>query len=476
MMMQTNRARGTIGATAALAAVALLSGCNVKNELLQPQNPGIVDQTAVGSPAAAAALKIGAMGRLKWVVSDPAASGFGGSSIWEAAALMTDEFMNADFQNSQNDLDARTVTPDNTASNYTHTTQARGYIRDAINAELKFEPQKTADIGELYMALGFIEMTLAENFCNGIPLGTNTNGVVDYTSPDFKPLTNAEVYTVALSHLDSALIILGSATDANTVAVRRATLITKARILVNQGNFAAAAALVPTSVIPTTYQYLFITQSASNSDDLGFWTLNNSVGRYSVGDSSVVFAGKTFQTLNAIPFASLNDPRVPVLKGASQGLQAEDGATPFFIQQVYKGRDDPIPMVSGIDARLIEAEAKLQTGDYAGMMTILNALRTAPPTIGNFQPAAMTAIATTPATKDAAIDLFFREKALWQFARGYRLQDLRRLVRQYGRAQNKVFPSGQQYKGVPYGGDVNFPVSDAERPNPQFSGCIDRNA
>jgi hypothetical protein len=49
-------------------------------------------------------------------------------------------------------------------------------------------------------------------------------------------------------------------------------------------------------------------------------------------------------------------------------------------------------------------------------------------------------------------------------------------VRQYGRSQDKVFPSGQQYKGVPYGSDVNFPVPDAERPNPQFSGCIDRNA
>jgi len=284
------------------------------------------------------------------------------------------------------------------------------------------------------------------------------------------------VYTVALAHLDSALAILGSATDANSVAVRPATVLTKARVLVDQGNFSAAAALVPTSVIPTTYQYLFITQASSNSDDLGFWTLNNSVGRYSVGDSAVTFASKTYQTLNAIPFASLNDPRVPILKGSSQGLQAEDGATPFFIQQIYKGRDDPIPMVSGIDARLIEAEAKLQTADFAGMMTILNGLRTSPPKIGNFQPTTLTAIATTPATKDAAVDLFFREKALWQFARGYRLQDLRRLVRQYGRSQDKVFPAGQQYKGVPYGADVNFPVPDAERPNPQFSGCIDRNA
>src|SRR5205814_9451173 len=151
-------------------------------------------QTAVGSPSSAAALKIGAMGRLKFVVSDPAPAGFGGSSIWEASALLSDEFMNSDFQNSQNDVDQRTISPDNQVSNYVWTTQARGYIRDAIAAELQFEPQKTADIGELYMALGFMEMTLAENFCNGIPLGFNNKGVVDYSAPEFKPRTNAEVY------------------------------------------------------------------------------------------------------------------------------------------------------------------------------------------------------------------------------------------------------------------------------------------
>jgi hypothetical protein len=49
-------------------------------------------------------------------------------------------------------------------------------------------------------------------------------------------------------------------------------------------------------------------------------------------------------------------------------------------------------------------------------------------------------------------------------------------VRQYSRAQNTVFPSGQHYKGGNYGSDVNFPVPDAELVNPQFHGCIDRNA
>jgi hypothetical protein len=87
----------------------------------------------------------------------------------------------------------------------------------------------------------------------------------------------------------------------------------------------------------------------------------------------------------------------------------------------------------------------------------------------------MAALAT-PATKDAAIDLFFREKALWTFSRGQRLGDLRRLVRQYTRSQANVFPVGTFFKGGTYGTDVNFPVHVDETNNPEFKGCADRNA
>ena len=110
------------------------------------------------------------------------------------------------------------------------------------------------------------------------------------------------------------------------------------------------------------------------------------------------------------------------------------------------------------------------------MMTTLNALRTASQTIGVYKVPVMPALGTTPATKDAAIDLFFREKAFWQFGRGYRLGDMRRLIRSYGRTQDKVFPTGAFFKNGSYGTDVNLPVTDDERTNPNFHGCIDRNA
>jgi hypothetical protein len=49
-------------------------------------------------------------------------------------------------------------------------------------------------------------------------------------------------------------------------------------------------------------------------------------------------------------------------------------------------------------------------------------------------------------------------------------------VRQYGRTQDQVFPVGSFFKGASYGTDVNFPVTDNEKTNPNFQGCIDRKA
>jgi len=81
-----------------------------------------------------------------------------------------------------------------------------------------------------------------------------------------------------------------------------------------------------------------------------------------------------------------------------------------------------------------------------------------------------------PGTPDARISLQFREKAFWTYGRGERLGDLRRLVRQYGRPQDQVFPTGTFFKGGSYGTDVNLPVPQAELNNPSYTGCIDRSA
>jgi len=468
MMRMTNRARWTATAAGiAAAAVLAIGACtDFKNNLLEPQNPGLIDPTAVGSPAAAMALKVGAMGRVRFVVD------CGGNSecLWEEAGSLADEFHNSDFQNVRQDIDQRQIADDNVEVPWNSVTQNRGFVRDAIDKVKQFLPDNNADIGELYMGLGFLEMSLGENYCNGIPLGHTVAGAVTYG----KPLTDAEVLDSASAHVDTALT-LTTGTDEASVAVHRAALILKARILTDQGKFSDAAKLVTTSAVPSDYQYLFASSAANTNDDLGIWVINTETARMTVSDSVEIVGGKPSVTKNALPFVSAKDPRVPVASGqdVSPKVGPEDGSTPMFVQLLY-GRDDPIPMASGIDARLIEAEAMLNASDFAGMMSILNALRAAPPAIGLYEPAAMPAL-PTPATKDAATTLFFREKAFWTFARGQRLNDQRRLMRQYGRSEDNVFPTGAYFKGGTYGTSIQLPVPNSERTNPLFTGCIDRN-
>jgi len=221
--------------------------------------------------------------------------------------------------------------------------------------------------------------------------------------------------------------------------------------------------------VPTSYQYLLTFDQTTGDNNI--WSLNNSAGRYTVSDSVDNITGTI---PNALPFVSAKDPRVPTASPSSP--KPFDAVTPLRTQQIWAGRSDAVPLVSGIDARLIEAEARLQVADYAGMMSILNTLRTTGQTIGPLKVAAMPTLATTPTAKDAAVSLFFRERAFWVFGRGQRLSDLRRLIRQYGRTQDQVFPTGAFHKGGNFGADVNLPVPDAELTNPNFKGCIDRKA
>src|SRR5581483_874628 len=105
-------------------------------------------------------------------------------------------------------------------------------------------------------------------------------------------------------------------------------------------------------------------------------------------------------------------------------------------------------MASGVEARLIEAEAALAAGD-ASWLTILNRLRTdgtfttAPhpgdPTVTDTTwgpgvgavlfPNGLPGLRplTDPGTPAARVDLLFAERAAWLFLTGHRLGDMRRL-------------------------------------------------
>jgi len=469
MIDTVNRARCIVAL--GLAGMMMVAACDrVKSELLAPQNPGLVDPSAVANATAALALRIGAIGRYKQVVNAP---NNGNESIWQYGGVLGYEYNNADFEVGRIAADQRITDPAVQNRGYDAVTQSRGFARDGIAALRAYLPDSTGLIGELYAELAFFEMTLADNYCNGIPLGHTTNGVFENGAP----LTILQVYDSAAAHLDSAIAI-AKGTDPGSVSANRLARIWKARVMIakDKANAPAAAALLAN--IPTSYVY-DMTFSATGGTN-GLWSINNSTARISVADSFDIVGGAENVIKNALPFASANDPRVPVQNAAliTPSVPAEDGVTkPMYLGYLYKGQFDPLVLASGVDARLYEAEGKLQSGDIAGMTAILNTLRTATPrpVIGLTTVAAMPTL-PVPADQASAVSLLFREKAFWTFGRGQRLPDLRRLVRQYGRPQDQVFPTGVFFKGGNYGTDVNFPVPNIELNNPLFTGCIDRKA
>ncbi len=461
------RHRGGRAAIAVVCGSLFLGACNVNQELLQPQQPGVISPSAVVTATAADALWAGALGQWK-----AAMNGTGNSnreSLWNWEGLFTDEMRSTDTFTQRQDADQRNLQSNDGVLTpiYNTAQQARGRARDAINALETYDQSATGQqhVGEMYLMMGYIEMEMSQAFCNGIPFGETVDGVPQYT----QPLTNAQGFALAISRIDTALTFL-TATDTGTLTIKWAALVTKARAQADLGDFAGAATTVAS--VPTSFQYNF-TYSQTTVDN-EWWIEGHSVKRYSAGDSTDV-AG---QILNAIPFARLGDPRVLAFDTQTK---AEDNVS-NFVDVLNWGRDDPIPVLSGIDARLIEAEAQLQAGNIAGMRGILDSLRTQGQTLGIFVVQPMDTLTTlnTGVNPDTATSVFFREKALWQFQRGYRMDDLRRLVRQYGRAQNNVFPSGNFTSlGGPagsYGTQVAFPVPDYEKTNPNFHGCIDTNA
>lgn len=463
------RVRAAVGVTA-VALVPLLGACSdVTDTLLEATDPDIISPENAQSPEGALALYNGALSRLKSITGGNGGEG----STWLFGGLLADEWSTSSTFVQNDETDQRSIQVNNSTVTgmFRLLARARNSSTEAIRGLRQYRETEKTRIAEMYFVRAFAEMQMASDFCNGIPLSQqDETGAVVYG----KPLPVADVFQAAVADADSGLAEI-TGTAAGDVLVQRALKLTKARALLGLGKIAEAAAEV--AGIPTSYSY-DITYSVATGD-LTLYSQPASSRRYTVGDS-LEGRGHNILVRNAVPFFSAQDPRVPVkytISARGDTTLSQDGSIPSRTTTLW-ARSTTVSAVNGLDARLIEAEGKLAANDIPGMMTILNDLRANPPKLGEVQPTAMAPLAT-PATQDAAVSLLFREKAFWQFGRGYRLGDLRRLVRQYGRAPTDVFPEGEHYRGGTYGPDVNLPVPQAEENNPELGGrpaCIDRNA
>ncbi len=451
--------RVCVGAAVCSAVSLSLTGCDTgSDKLLGVTDPDIIPPGDIKTAEAAVALANGALNTFRNTTG-------GAESTWLFGGLLADEWSTSSTFLENDETDQRRIREQNGSI----TTMIRNLYRvrtranNAIAALNQYSPSSRASIAEMYLARGFSELQMASDFCNGIPIA-NTAALPPENGT---PLTTAQVFALAAASLDSA-ISYADGTAAASALVNRAARIGRSRVALQVADFTNAATFV--AGIPTTYLYQHTFSLTSGTNTL--WGQGLSSRRYSVGDS-VEGNSRNIRVANAIPFASSRDTRLPTTIPTSGAINGQDGQT-YSRTTAMWGQLTSVDVANGVDARLIEAEVALRAGNTALWLSTLNALRAAPPKLGEIQSAVLPAL-VDPGSADARLSLLFREKAFWTFSRGQRLGDLRRLIRQYGRTAAATFPQGVHYKGGAYGTDVNLPVVTDERNNINFRGCTDRN-
>ena len=498
-------------AFALLLTTGILAACS-KDKILNVTDPDIINPGDVNSTEAAEALRVGALSRL----SDMTAGLIpGGGSLGEGlfffSGVVADEWRSTDTFVQRDEADSRSITESNSAMTLESRSVNRTRVAaiQAIPVIKNYKPNNISDVGQMYWLRGFAELSLAENFCNGSPISAlDASNSIVYGDPQ----TNVQIYNRAIASFDTAVQnappVGATNHDSRADTVIWMSAVEKARVLLDLGNFAAAGTTISAAAVPDNFVFR-IAYSQATGQDNQIWALNNSAGRWMVANNE--------GPLGLNPgFA--NDPRVPVCIGGTGTAAAPGqfgcknfdpnqtrsisfdnnfGSGTFLVQLVFPTREADVAVVTGTEARLIEAEVALRSGDPGTFMAKLNFLRanfntfkqpsnpcsatvqvTGCPTVpvGGSLPAL-----ADPGTQTGREDLLFRERAFWLWATAHRLADLRRLVRPtsdggFGRAENTIFPNGPYYKGGTYGTDKFLRIPQAEQNNPQFKGCLDFNA
>jgi hypothetical protein len=437
-----------------LALTIPLAACG---DLLAVEDKDVIDPADVRSPAGANAVRVGALARLNDATS-------GSESLFLLGGLFADEFRSGDTFIDRQQVDQRAITPRNTflATANRNLHRARLSAQQAVDLMDEFLPEAPGwQKAEMHFILAYTTNLAAEHYCNGLIISNIKDGIVEFG----EPITTQAAFERALGHANDGLALI-TGTTSDDLRVKHALQVTRGRILLNLDR--PADALTAIAGVPTTFRYQMFHSATANSNNI--WNWNNSARRYTVSDRE----GGT-----GANFVTANDPRVPTCRGNDAvcrplgvtNANTEDTSAPLFAQRIWPTRESTVAILDGIGARMIEAEAQMRANNFAAALATMNAARA---TVTGLTPL------TDPVTPAARVDLLFRERAFWFFARGQRVGDLRRLVRQYGRQPDAVFPTGAWHKGGVYGSDVNImlPLDEANNPNigSENKLCLDRNA
>lgn len=434
-----------------------------------------------------------------------------------SSGLLTDEFLGSRYAFP---ADTRTAFADGDL--YANLQKTREQSELAYGALAKYAPAVNPAVrGHLLAIEAYSDVLLGDLYCSGVPLST-----IEFEK-DFT--YHAGSYTTDVYHRAAELFGTAVAQSGDSARIMWLARVGLARALVdaNPGNLDSAARVVAT--VPDSAAYLLRVRL--------FGKISDAVGGFEL-DFNRTVANR--EGGNGLDYITSFDPRtrtthlaVPAISSGGHPDVSFDIPTKYDATINTDSAD--VVLASGVEARLIEAEADL-AHNGSQWLGILNRLRTsgaftvttrtntsgvspgpagfpdttwAPGTgVGLISSAVIADAApqceaagpctdtiwyrglhplTDPgiglsatAAKQTRVDLLFRERAFWLFATAHRQGDLRRLMRQYGREARNLYPVGPYIVPFPipadgsraYGTATNILIPSTEAANPLYTGCL----
>ena len=350
-----------------------------------------------------------------------------------ASGLFVDELANAISNTANFDLDRRSITPSSPygtaaciatqqpgaytplaaarASNDVAVTNLQGWTDAQV-------PNRAKLIGIASAYAGYSLLLLGEGSCSvAINLG-----------PEQTP---AQIFAEAKIRFDTAVAAATRASDTQTLNL---ALLGRARTLLDLGNSAAAA--TDAGLIPAGF-IVNVTHDATDPRRRNLVFVHTQLSNFSSVEGIV-------QTL----FADTNDPRIAV---TSTGKIGSDGKTLIVFPNKDAAATTPQALARYSEAQLIIAENFANTGNLAGAVTIINAIRSA---------AGQPAFSPASLTKATVVAQIVEERRRELFLEGHRLGDIRRLGLTPSPAPGLPYVSGGAYDA-----QSCFPLPDVERTN-----------
>ncbi len=406
---------------ASLCCVALLLWTTACNSLLAVDTPGLVQASALNTPAMAPILMSTALGEFEcgynqWIPTVGILTG----EYWDSNAIVDGNTWAA--------LSFQTNTFPGTCSSNTLTTTGFGFYAPFQTARYTIESAQSIlsgftaaqvtgladDMAQLAAYDAYTYLLLAEGMCsmtvNGGPM-----------------LSRAQTFAIADSIFTAALALSATAADADLTSM---SYVGRARERLDVGNTsgaAADAALVPVGYVKNAE---YSTSRLDRENRMFLMTFTN----------LFISVAPAYQGLTVNGVA---DPRVPVTDLKKLG---PDNTTDVWQQQKYTtatgGQSGPLPLASYKEAQLILAE--VSTG--AAQITAINNARAVQ---------GVTPIVIPPGANMDSVVVEERRRAL--FSEGARLEDMLR--------KKIPFPTGQNHKLALYGPTTCVPLPLVESQN-----------